>query len=441
MKKTISLFLAVLMLMSTMAVAASAWTEKGTLVDGYATYSTEYDYTYRYGTATLTSYDCSNVSEVTIPNAVSKGNNVYYVKSIKSRAFKNAENVTELKIIARVSVLDIYFDDLPSLESLTFDEALNGGLEDIYGCPNLKYINITPNSYVDSPVFSVAGDVLFKNDGKTLVRFAPAKNTERYHIPEKVTKLGDYAFAETSVLKELVMYPGLSLDYYTFCNSSIEKVYFWGTQEEWDTFESKIHCNYGGKCGSKLCAGTAEICFPEYFAKVDATCTEDGTEEGYRFVELNESKGFGKIYSTGHNYTYVDNNDSKSCEDYGTATGTCTKCGDTVTERGSYENRLPHSYVSYELYDDANCYRGAEYRAACNYGCGSYRYEIRGEATGKHNGEGDVNCKDCGKYLPKDCKHICHKDGFVEFIYKVFVKTFWKLFKINPKCECGRAHY
>jgi hypothetical protein len=40
----------------------------------------------------------------------------------------------------------------------------------------------------------------------------------------------------------------------------------------------------------------------------------------------------------------------------------------------------------------------------------------------------------------KDCDHMCHKSGISGFIWKI-VKFFWKLFKMNPVCECGAVHY
>lgn len=39
-----------------------------------------------------------------------------------------------------------------------------------------------------------------------------------------------------------------------------------------------------------------------------------------------------------------------------------------------------------------------------------------------------------------ECSHICHKDGFFGFIWKV-INFFQKLFGISPVCECGKAHY
>ena len=38
------------------------------------------------------------------------------------------------------------------------------------------------------------------------------------------------------------------------------------------------------------------------------------------------------------------------------------------------------------------------------------------------------------------CGHICHKDGFMGFLWKI-IRFFCNLFKINPLCECGAAHY
>ena len=38
------------------------------------------------------------------------------------------------------------------------------------------------------------------------------------------------------------------------------------------------------------------------------------------------------------------------------------------------------------------------------------------------------------------CDHMCHKTGFMGFIWKI-IRFFQKLFKVSPVCECGAAHY
>lgn len=39
-----------------------------------------------------------------------------------------------------------------------------------------------------------------------------------------------------------------------------------------------------------------------------------------------------------------------------------------------------------------------------------------------------------------NCKCNCHKSGFMSFIWKI-LNFFYKLFGINPVCQCGAAHY
>lgn len=67
-------------------------------------------------------------------------------------------------------------------------------------------------------------------------------------------------------------------------------------------------------------------------------------------------------------------------------------------------------------------------------------------ATGHTDADNDGICDTCGKDLghgqPSEpsCDCICHKTGFVGFIYKI-VRVFWKLFRINKTCSCGAVHY
>lgn len=45
-----------------------------------------------------------------------------------------------------------------------------------------------------------------------------------------------------------------------------------------------------------------------------------------------------------------------------------------------------------------------------------------------------------GPVEPEKCDHICHKDGFEGFIYKICL-FFWRLFGTNKTCKCGTVHY
>ncbi len=61
-------------------------------------------------------------------------------------------------------------------------------------------------------------------------------------------------------------------------------------------------------------------------------------------------------------------------------------------------------------------------------------------ATGHIDTDSNGICDNCGKDLTENCTHLCHKGGFVGFIYKI-IRVFWKLFKINKTCACGVDHY
>ncbi|MGN1117151.1 MAG: hypothetical protein ACI4RU_00925, partial [Acutalibacteraceae bacterium] len=56
--------------------------------------------------------------------------------------------------------------------------------------------------------------------------------------------------------------------------------------------------------------------------------------------------------------------------------------------------------------------------------------------------DADGKCDICGETLDavKNCTHLCHKTGFLGFIWKI-INIFNKLFKINPVCSCGMKHY
>ena len=71
----------------------------------------------------------------------------------------------------------------------------------------------------------------------------------------------------------------------------------------------------------------------------------------------------------------------------------------------------------------------------------TYEDDIVGMTDHKDN-NGDFYCDECNTYLSNmaSCDHLCHKSGFVGFIWKI-VRFFWKLFSMNPTCSCGAAHY
>ena len=107
---------------------------------------------------------------------------------------------------------------------------------------------------------------------------------------------------------------------------------------------------------------------------------------------------------------------------------TCTLCGDVLT-REVENSALTHA-------DEDGDY-------ICDHGCG-YEYEKPAPEDPTPDTPDEPNTPDepdtPDEPANSTCDHLCHKSGFIGFIWKI-VQLFSKLFKINPTCECGVAHY
>lgn len=73
---------------------------------------------------------------------------------------------------------------------------------------------------------------------------------------------------------------------------------------------------------------------------------------------------------------------------------------------------------------------------------------ITAEKYGNPDGDGRIKVYDSEPPVEpdepddpvNDCTHMCHKDGFLGFLWKV-ICFFQKIFGLNPVCVCGEAHY
>ena len=135
----------------------------------------------------------------------------------------------------------------------------------------------------------------------------------------------------------------------------------------------------------------------------------------------------------------------------------CDDCGAELDRETKTVDALTHTFTKYEVIEEAKCGVAGKEVATCDNGCGETDKKAIDALTHK-DADGDYKCDNgCGhefeKPAPEDptpdtpdepedevCDHLCHKGGFMGFIWKI-VKFFSKLFKLNPVCECGVAHY
>ena len=230
------------------------------------------------------------------------------------------------------------------------------------------------------------------------------------------------------------------------------------------------------------------------------TCTEVGWE-AYEYCTACTYTTYVELPENGHTplEAVKENEVAPKCD----VTGSydlvvyCDDCGAELDRDTKTVDALKHSFTKYEVTEEAKCGVAGKEVAACDNGCGAtdekaieaLKHDIvideavapkcgeTGLTQGEHctrcdykveqeivpalehkDADGDYKCDNgCGhefeKPAPEEptpdtpdeptdevCDHLCHKGGILGFLWKI-VQFFSKLFKINPTCECGAAHY
>ncbi len=146
----------------------------------------------------------------------------------------------------------------------------------------------------------------------------------------------------------------------------------------------------------------------------------------------------------------------------------CYLCGEEIDSEHITTQKLPHTPSGWWVTTETE-----HYKHCVNDSCSeeiegtraahTYTWKVTTEATATTDGMETGTCE-CGYEttrvipatgetpvpdpepgtpdVPTDdtCDHLCHKSGFIGFIWKI-VRFFWKLFRMNPTCSCGAAHY
>ena len=449
MKKIISLVLAVLMLVSAIPMAASAanetkWIEL-TYNGGVYRVQTDIYNKKKVYYIELVSQDCAAYHNTAyeMPDYLDYDGYQGKINAIKYNAFKNHSGITELTLPAYVTDITCV-KGFTCLKKLNISENVETISSDLsYHSPNLEEISVSPyNKYFkDDNPFSGG---LYDKDFTKIIMYPPAREENILYLKYDldIINIGEYAFYNSTKLKQLVIYPGTEIGDYAFKNSQIETIHFPGTQEEWNETIKDFKC-----CGNRdcwFCNGKTKICFGTYYETIEPTCTEKGLTSGTYCDTLGkwvvERRELG---SSGHSYSNSEYNyDSiMPCTIHGTITQNCRHCGDEkIVENPSL---LSHSYSNYQKYmDPEDCTQFTYYRAYCDYGCGKYDTTLNMSEIGPHIDDNhDAMCDKCNHNNASNCSHMCHKNRGKGTGWYRFCLFFWKLFKINRECSCGKYHY
>ena len=149
-------------------------------------------------------------------------------------------------------------------------------------------------------------------------------------------------------------------------------------------------CNLGNIGAASIGGGnnnpdTCQHSYGEYFSNMDATCEEDGTKSAYcvKCGSKNTVADIGsKLGHTFDNYFYDGN---ASCEQGGTKTAICTKCHtatDTIMD-DSHPMR-DHTYTEYKSDNNATCDTNGTKTAVCDT-CKTATHTVEEAGTAGHN--------------------------------------------------------
>lgn len=181
----------------------------------------------------------------------------------------------------------------------------------------------------------------------------------------------------------------------------------------------------------------------EYVSTCEGTMTVEVSEYGTS-VDLLSTKTVTEVpLSLGEAYNQNIDTDVLKDHDY------------TLKSISGNKFELEETYDGFHIHEvrsdwedvPATCTENGYRYAFCSI-CNDWFKEDTVQATGHTDADNDNICDTCGEKIKADepsdpsenCNHICHKTGFLGFIYKI-IRIFWQIFGINKTCACGVNHY
>lgn len=242
---------------------------------------------------------------------------------------------------------------------------------------------------------------------------------------------------------------------------------------EWDNYPTDEELSTF--CHEKYFYITCKNCYYDYETNIrgtkdhdirwwsndDATCTEDGTKSSYcNNCDTYDAETVTDVGSAlGHDYhskwTVLT---TATCTYPGISVRACKRCADiessTEAPYGHFDNdedgKCDECKVIIEIYAPNDPSIPADPPVYPGDPDDTHTEHTYGEWTEKDNimyrvctGCGDVETKEIESTPEdpsKDCSCNCHKGGIMGIIWKI-LRFFYKLFRINPVCACGIAHY
>ena len=369
---------------------------------------------------------CTNLQSINIPENVN---------TIGSYAFKDCKNISNISLPSDLSTINIgVFSGCSDLQSIVIpDNVTSIGRTAFYDCDSLETLTIPISATLYNAKNATSSDFSFGNckniknitftkgsgapvdysssaSNENLFKITPWYNTEYSDLSimfdSGVESIGEYTFYKCSNLKYVTIPKTIhTIGKYAFNGSSIDKIYYDGTEEEWKLIDKtsynsalsnskviytvcKKHSYDDGKYDykptcidegqktytCKLCGQTKTEVIgalghtPVIDEAIPATCTETGLTEGSHCSVCNAViVPQDVVQATGHTVV-VDESVPATCVSTGLTQGShCEKC-DKVFEKQEETPMIEHN-VEIINYSAPTCYNngysGDEYCNQC----------------------------------------------------------------------------
>ena len=398
---------------------------------------------------------CTNLKSITFPTSL---------ETIGMNAFLSCSNLTSIDIPDSVTSIDFgAFQGCSSLTDITIPDSVTsiGEAAFVY-CTNLTDIRVDENNshYTDE------SGVLFNKDKSLLVQYPTGKIETEYKIPNSVTSIEMGAFAYNNQLTSIVLgnnVTNILTSAFEGCEA-LTDIYYSGTEEEWNAIviedgnepllNAAKHYNYSSDTVLENENTGLQLVFDNnaFNGSVDFSVEHLTTGPTYQSVAL---WGFG-VYAC-YEINILQN-------------------GQAVQPNGEVMVRIPlpaganpDSTLVFYLDSDGNstpmnsfiedgyiCFTTAHFSTYVVLDESSKTEEPSTEPntepstepstapttepTTESSTEPTTVPDETDEPGDTTCDHLCHKDGFLGFIWKI-VNLLNKLFRIKEFCECGARHW